>query len=1059
MVVIPLSSKADAANGSDAVQITHSADPALLLALEKNAPFPPQDIAIESISTQASGSKDIIFGSGDGKVSFSASGGMMAGLGVYTDPHQLVTDLNLDSKLAAGMKLSPASTDYRFLLLRWGYDAKAAAKGSLALGGPAGAITFGASASSEGVFGVIHEIPSNAPSFDALKETIGCWMLPRQVATAGDLRPGTWIVCEVDGSLALQLGAQCGFDFNWVRELEAGVLTGDIGLRIQTSLSAKLGFSAAGKYAVVVGRESLDPTEQKLRFRLFKLNTHGWNFALNAGVAIDAGQSTILPQQWTDLVRAIFGVHGAQIVADLQAISKWTDPKAPLPDLLAGLTSQYVQGLLTRLTGIDAAAEFDRARTALLSFLNQWSALPQSVSSMVWKFLDEGVDLKMARQIAQTIANLTPDTLDDFLAPHLKDVNFFQSPQGKFLEALADEQIVALFMNDDLFQKFKTNAALVASILDSSALQGILVRLQQFVNQALSLDALKQVVQQTDFDVLDLWLRRKLSDFLGRNFSFADLDKIRESIDKIVACGPTLYQKAVDALRHKYSYDFAATFQSTTTNTALLDIVFDFSQDTAAVGQAFENAVNGRLDDLLLNPVKGVTLNAAALTHGVKRQSHVELTLPFYQGTADHINNSLASVEAIDQQDGRLLIYDLTSQDTVSQTTRFFGNTRRNSVLTISGNLPMAASPKLRKHRCPSFHYSYSFRQASQRSQKRKVRYQLKPFVDSYFPGAFPAPSRPGATGSFEDWIESVDVTLQKAGQSPGDWGNVLVALDVAAPGETLAGWVQAPSDPSDPAYAQMSRAIQCALRRLIPLCYFQDLTKFFGAPSPVAALLVWSCLPVSTQIQLQGQSLVLNTGPDLFWNYPDSNTVQAMAYSSPTAQTLATRMKEIHDQLVAIGKPNEAGFYDLGQLRRILGEAIQHDGAIYLNRLLTLEAWIIHGAARAAQKVASFVAQSTLHPTKAIEALCEFGSGITDTFNSQLNSVYGNDALRPLGTLVFIEASKAFHPQLGQIASSALLDLMILRKDATFPPAGFPDKLDVDRNDVLLEQRLVQVS
>ena len=60
--------------------------------------------------------------------------------------------------------------------------------------------------------------------------------------------PATWILSEVDGSFALQLGVQAGYDFSWLREIPGGALQGDIGLRVQMGASAAFGFEVSGKY-------------------------------------------------------------------------------------------------------------------------------------------------------------------------------------------------------------------------------------------------------------------------------------------------------------------------------------------------------------------------------------------------------------------------------------------------------------------------------------------------------------------------------------------------------------------------------------------------------------------------------------------------------------------------------------------------------------------------------------------------------------------------------------------------------------------------------------------
>jgi len=89
---------------------------------------------------------------------------------------------------------------------------------------------------------------------------------------------------------------------------------------------------------------------------------------------------------------------------------------------------------------------------------------------------------------------------------------------------------------------------------------------------------------------------------------------------------------------------------------------------------------------LLTTSAPGVTLNVAELTHQIKRQSHVEITLPYFNTAIDHINTALAQVKAVDEDEGRVLIYDLDANDLVTV------KNKRNSRLAIGGFLKVPAN-------------------------------------------------------------------------------------------------------------------------------------------------------------------------------------------------------------------------------------------------------------------------------------------------------------------------------------------------------------------------------
>src|ERR1035441_10371990 len=206
--------------------------------------------------------------------------------------------------------------------------------------------------------------PSSAGADTALKETVQSWKLPCQVDSPAKLSPATWIVTEANGSLAVQLAASLGYKFNFVRQAKGLGLSGDIGLKIDAAAMATFGFDVSGRFLVVVGRESDDAKDQKIRLRLFKLVSSGMQFGLNLNLSV-TGVETFTPNKVDDFVKAVFGVHGAQIVRLLGQVEKWTDPKQNVGQLVAGLANEKALDLFKRVTGEDAEQAFDAARNKL----------------------------------------------------------------------------------------------------------------------------------------------------------------------------------------------------------------------------------------------------------------------------------------------------------------------------------------------------------------------------------------------------------------------------------------------------------------------------------------------------------------------------------------------------------------------------------------------------------------------------------------------------------------------------------------------------------------------
>src|ERR1039457_5630767 len=632
--------------GTPATLDVTAANPTLLL-----QPFPHQQTDLAAISLSAQGGQGITFDGNKGSVKFSFSAKASAGAGVFLDGGAIAQALSLDSHIALDIPADPAK---HYTLMRSGFDGKASVNGSVALGAGA-SVSLGIDTSADAAFAVIRSFDDKAlTGLAELTAVANSWRLPIQVSTDADLDPGVWIVAEVAGSIAVKIGAQYGFDYNWIKTLKLGGLSGDVGLRLQLGINAALGLNASGTYAVVVSRDSTAPGDRVVRVRLFRESSRGWNFAFNAGV--DVQPSVNLPATADDFIKAVFGVHGAQFIDDLHAVEKWTGDNTTLGGLLANLGVDKSEQLLTDLTGVDASKLFTLAQSKLKGFLDQWDQFPQNVSSLVLKFVGEHVDLAPIKQVAGMIANGDESAFSSFLGGALKNIALFQTPVGQYLEALASKGVIGL-LDSEQFKGVKDIATKTLAILDGSDLQKILTNIQNKVVTALNLQPLIDLahkVDQATFDSVNVLLKAKLAVFLDKEikaFGLEELEKVRIAIGKILARRQEFYQKAKDALNHDYKFAFASTYQSQTTKDALIDVAFDFAQgDASSLTALLRDAINGKFDKILIEPTQGVTINKAQLTHGLKRQSHAEFNMPYFSSNSDDLLTSDATVMPVEEQ-------------------------------------------------------------------------------------------------------------------------------------------------------------------------------------------------------------------------------------------------------------------------------------------------------------------------------------------------------------------------------------------------------------------------
>ena len=976
--------------------------------ISDSSPFPDRDIDLAEVALNASTPAPIEFARGSDKVSFSASGGVFAGFGVYRTGGALLNRLGdraQDFSLEALEFGTATATEPALLsVLRWGFSADAKASGAIALGA-AGTATLDVSGSSEGLFAVIRRLPAAMPARAVIQTTADSWLLPRQIASIDMIEPGTWIASEVLGSIKVTLGSQLGFDFNWVREAQLGGLTGDIGLRLQMGINAAVGFSASGRCAVVVSRES---EARALRLRFFRLRTRGLDASFNATVAVQA-RDTLLPGKIDDFIAAVFDTHGQQILRDLQILEKWTDPTRKLSDLLAEAGVDGAERLIAHLAGVPPERlqkEFDAVRGKALSFLKKWNGIPQRIASPLLKLVEEKANLAEIRGLAARLATISPDELRTFLDERLTRVEFFQSPVGKMLEAIAGGSVLELL--EKPIDVLHAAAARLLDVLDGGTEEETLVRFQDFVERELRLDKIFKVATTTDFAALDGLLKRKLAAFLDkRALALEDVDKIRKTIGLLLEKRDEYYEKALEALHRRYDFALNGTFSATTTRQALLDATFDFSVDPASVTALFQQALQGNLDSLLLQQPPQVTLAAASLTHGLSRQAHLTVSLPWTTTKTSHLNEALASVEAVADNGG--LLFTLNAADTVA-------SNERKGVLSIALGLAAAGSRAggVRVHQ-NTLEMNYSLLYARRNLQTRHVRSIIGPAITAYFGRKI---------ADTDEFIDLLDRQAEAAiPNGPNLLGNGLVSLQVSMSADTAAkagdAWLTLPKQREAQVYLTVSNAIQASLKRNIHDAFFSGPDAYSNAIVTARTILAYCALqPRANKISRQQRFP--------YWDLQDLDERRSLLRGKQTI----VRMTELLTRAAAVLEgESDAQFFDPAQAKAILGQVDADSGL--LTALLVAEADIVQHAFDAGVKIASVAGSK---PSEAVKALAEFGSRLTEAFNSDVTSLLGR-GLQAIGTQVFLDASRAIDPidaaAIGP--SNAMLSVEFLKPEVKF--------------------------
>ena len=250
--------------------------------------------------------------------------------------------------------------------------------------------------------------------------------------------------------------------------------------------------------------------------------------------------------------------------------------------------------------------------------------------------------------------------------------------------------------------------------------------------------------------------------------------------------------------------------------------------------------------------------------------------------------------------------------------------------------------------------------------------------------------------------------------------------MQVTYPAGVLASWLLPRDDAAVRADGmKLSRSVQVNLRRLIARTHFENIDNLEFNES-VAALLVWTSMPVSTSIGRNLDPVRFNTDRGFFWDYADRDMRFAVARDPHTGTALGAALADAYARLRAAGKPN-ADLFRPARAGQFVQMALGQMGDEYLFNLLNAESRIVSGATDALRKIAAAVAAAATVPTTAVKTLSEFAGTLVDTFNGRLQFLYTPEAVRTLGPTILAEASAAIHPSAEAVRPGAMLTVYVL--------------------------------
>ena len=999
-----------------------------------NKPLPNRDIILGGGQLALTAATETRFRTGNGNVAFDATAhgrlALLASPAGVAD--QMLRDVDLADQVEPALQFNSATASY--LALRWGYSLSATGAGTVALA-PSAHLNFSVNAGRAAVYGVVRELPKSTPTRDAIAQLVGSWRMPSQISDTAHLEPGTTLLAEVDGRIGFKASATFGYDLNWIRETSLGELRGDIGLRLQAGMAVTLGFDTAGKYVIVVSRESV---AAQIRVRLFRLKMRGWSAGFNTRVTVSP-ETALLPNNIDELIAGALGTDGRKILKQLQSVDQWTDPARPLFGPLVGLATEEARKLLQEITGVSADELFTEGKRRLQRLFEAWNQLPEQTAALLWSYLNQPAALRRIADVASRLATEDTAALRQTLLDVLGRTGFAASPEGKVLESIATHGLLSALDNRNDQAEIRRRSLQITDLLNQSVLESLLKRLQGVVNQRLNLSQIEAAVNSTDLSKLDPWLAARLEDFLEEKLDLAKLRELRDQIHRLSGMRQEMYAKAVKALRQKYEFQLTAAYESATTTTALIDAVFDFDSQAEAAKTALGLTLNGKFDELLsLTDNPAVRLNEGALTHGIRRQTGITLSLPFFERKRTHVNEVLAGLKKVSSGPGEVLLYDLKAKDEVEV------RHESKSSLTIGMTLGNVGNDNVDVHSMESAAYVYCLDRAARNLTRADLEHHYGPVLLKLMPGKFGSETS-GGGGTYAQWLEEV------FGDEPRCLGNALISLDTALPPKFVLAWLNAPERDDAAAYKNMSLWVQARFKELLSYFFFADSGRFKNIQGATPAVLAFSSIVPNTGARLAADGRVefapiqFSSGDSLYFNWPDDGTVvnirAAVLRAPETMNRLLPKLRAARARLRESGDLKTADFYEDRDAGSIIGMA---EASGLLPFLFSVEALLveqIRASGIALAKARSHISTGAAREqAEARKQLARFGQKVTEAFHEKLRNFAVDDALLPLGSLMFAEAARAFDPDLVGIPTNALFSIAILKEDVPFPPEGFPN-------------------
>jgi hypothetical protein len=418
----------------------------------------------------------------------------------------------------------------------------------------------------------------------------------------------------------------------------------------------------------------------------------------------------------------------------------------------------------------------------------------------------------------------------------------------------------------------------------------------------------------------------------------------------------------------------------------------DVSVDVCSLPEQWRESLRGRVRVDWTVTVNAPRWYPGVLTHGIERQQLLEVHLPFLARNSWAERLSAVAQASIETTlDGRLVVVE-------------------RSARVSRGEQDLARDAM---HLCGAF---------ITRPAERDTRFRLT-WSDTWRLNSHVARSDLAsllATYRF-------DAALSWLKEIVGEAEQIEAEMSLSLPGADAAAWLEAPVERSlnyKEAYAELSVAVQQALRLWIPFLYFRDLARY-DTPATACPLIVYRCtLPFRSKAR-----------NEFAYDIMSSESV-AIARRS-TGMALAAELARIEQLLVAAGKAEQARLYRSSRRETILA-GVERAPRLF-HSLLVADAVFIDHLIRFGVQAGGLRRALEHEPQRAMRELVKSGEELVKNFQRRLRRLYGNEDFTGLGSLILVEATRGLNVGLrGQARLSGIVRLRAHMHDGRVLESSF---------------------